>query len=31
MKHVGLNVAADPLLTFAYTGVNGGMALSRRG
>ena len=24
-KHVGLNVAADPLLTFAYTGVNGGM------
>jgi indolepyruvate ferredoxin oxidoreductase alpha subunit len=27
MKHVGLNVAADPLFTFAYTGVNGGMAL----
>ena len=25
MKHVGLNVAADPLLTFAYTGVNGGL------
>ncbi len=25
MKHVGLNVAADPLLTYAYTGVNGGM------
>ncbi len=25
MKHVGLNVASDPLLTFAYTGVNGGM------
>ncbi len=25
MKHVGLNVAADPLFTFAYTGVNGGM------
>lgn len=24
MKHVGLNVAADPLFTFAYTGVNGG-------
>ena len=24
MKHVGLNVAADPLMTFAYTGVNGG-------
>ena len=27
MKHVGLNVAADPLFTFAYTGVNGGMIL----
>ena len=25
MKHVGLNVASDPLLTFAYTGVNGRM------
>jgi indolepyruvate ferredoxin oxidoreductase alpha subunit len=25
MKHVGLNVASDPLLTLAYTGVNGGM------
>ena len=25
MKHVGLNVAADPLFTIAYTGVNGGM------
>ena len=25
MKHVGLNVAADPLFTFAYTGVNGGL------
>ena len=24
MKHVGLNVAADPLYTFAYTGVGGG-------
>ncbi|MFH2034967.1 MAG: indolepyruvate ferredoxin oxidoreductase subunit alpha [Candidatus Zixiibacteriota bacterium] len=24
MKHVGLNVAADPLMTFAYTGVGGG-------
>jgi indolepyruvate ferredoxin oxidoreductase alpha subunit len=24
MKHVGLNVAADPLFTLAYTGVNGG-------
>lgn len=27
MKHVGLNVAADPLFTAAYTGVNGGLAL----
>ena len=27
MKHVGLNVAADPLFTAAYTGVNGGMVL----
>lgn len=27
MKHVGVNVAADPLFTFAYTGVNGGMVL----
>ena len=25
MKHVGLNVAADPLFTSSYTGVNGGM------
>ncbi len=25
MKHVGVNVAADPLLTLAYTGVNGGV------
>ncbi|MEG0972959.1 MAG: indolepyruvate ferredoxin oxidoreductase subunit alpha, partial [Lachnospiraceae bacterium] len=25
MKHVGLNVAADPLLTLAYEGVNGGL------
>ncbi len=24
MKHVGLNVAADPLVTFSYTGVGGG-------
>ncbi|MBQ4526523.1 MAG: indolepyruvate ferredoxin oxidoreductase subunit alpha [Clostridia bacterium] len=24
MKHVGLNVAADPLYTASYTGVNGG-------
>ena len=27
MKHVGLNVAADPFMTIAYTGVNGGMVL----
>ena len=27
MKHVGLNVASDPLYTFAYTGVNGGSVL----
>ncbi len=27
MKHVGLNVAADPLFTAAYTGVNGGMLI----
>ena len=27
MKHVGVNVAADPLMTFAYTGVGGGMVL----
>ncbi len=27
MKHVGLNVAADPLLTAAYTGVNGGLVV----
>ena len=27
MKHVGLNVAADPLFTFAYTGVNGGAVI----
>ncbi|MDK2800532.1 MAG: indolepyruvate ferredoxin oxidoreductase, alpha subunit [Clostridiales bacterium] len=25
MKHVGLNVAADPLFTCSYTGVNGGL------
>jgi indolepyruvate ferredoxin oxidoreductase alpha subunit len=25
MKHVGLNVAADPFMTFAYTGVKGGL------
>lgn len=27
MKHVGLNVAADPLFTIAYTGVNGGLVV----
>jgi indolepyruvate ferredoxin oxidoreductase alpha subunit len=27
MKHVGVNVAADPLLTVAYTGVGGGLVL----
>ena len=27
MKHVGLNVAADPLFTISYTGVNGGMVV----
>ena len=28
MKHVGLNVAADPLFTMSYTGVNGGMVIA---
>lgn len=28
MKHVGLNVAADPLYTAAYTGVNAGMVVA---
>ena len=27
MKHVGVNVAADPLFTASYTGVNGGFVL----
>ena len=27
MKHVGLNVAADALMTFAYTGTRGGFVL----
>jgi indolepyruvate ferredoxin oxidoreductase alpha subunit len=27
MKHVGVNVAADPLMTAAYTGVNAGLVL----
>lgn len=28
MKHVGLNVAADPLYTAAYTGVNAGLVVA---
>ncbi len=27
MKHVGLNVAADPFMTLSYTGVNGGLVI----
>ena len=27
MKHVGMNVAADPIFTFAYTGVTGGFVM----
>ncbi|RPJ10013.1 MAG: indolepyruvate ferredoxin oxidoreductase subunit alpha, partial [Deltaproteobacteria bacterium] len=27
MKHVGVNVAADPLMTLSYVGVNGGFVL----
>lgn len=27
MKHVGVNVAADPLFTLAYTGITGGLVL----
>lgn len=27
MKHVGLNVAADPFMTLAYTGINAGLVL----
>ncbi len=27
MKHVGVNVAADPIFTYAYLGVNGGFVL----
>jgi len=27
MKHVGVNVAADPLMTFSYTGVNAGFVV----
>lgn len=28
MKHVGLNVAADPMFTASYTGVNGGFVIA---
>lgn len=28
MKHVGLNVAADPLMTLSYTGVRGGFVIA---
>lgn len=28
MKHVGLNVAADPLFTVSYSGVNGGLVIA---
>ncbi|MCM1148540.1 MAG: indolepyruvate ferredoxin oxidoreductase subunit alpha [Butyricicoccus sp.] len=28
MKHVGLNVAADPLFTLSYTGVSGGLVIA---
>lgn len=27
MKHVGLNVAADPLFSSVYTGINGGLVV----
>jgi len=27
MKHVGMNVASDALMTMAYLGVNGGMVI----
>ncbi|MBW1732034.1 MAG: indolepyruvate ferredoxin oxidoreductase subunit alpha [Deltaproteobacteria bacterium] len=27
MKHVGVNVAADPLMTLAYSGIKGGMVI----
>ncbi|MCL2026209.1 MAG: hypothetical protein FWG92_05325, partial [Leptospirales bacterium] len=27
MKHVGLNVAADPLFTFSYTGINSALVI----
>ena len=28
MKHVGMNVAADPMFTLSYTGVTGGMVIA---
>ena len=28
MKHVGLNVAADPLFTISYTGINAGLVIA---
>ena len=28
MKHVGMNVAADPLFTMSYTGVNAGLVVA---
>ncbi len=28
MKHVGLNVAADAVMTLAYTGVKGGLVIT---
>jgi len=28
MKHVGLNVASDPLFTFSYSGVNAGLVIA---
>lgn len=28
MKHVGVNVAADPIFTAAYTGINGGLVIA---
>ncbi len=27
MKHVGMNVAADPFMTLAYTGIKGGFVI----
>ena len=31
MKHVGLNVAMDPLMTFCYVGATGGFVFHLRG